>query len=188
MAEAAWLTDAPRDELLAAPAVLVRTRLADTDALVEAVNASLEHLRPWMPWAQVAATTESIGSFLAAADASWEARTEFQYLITEAETRAILGCCGLHARRGVGALEIGYWVHVGQVGRGLASAAAGALTQAALGLPGVSRVEIHCDAANTASAGVPRRLGYRLDRIEDHSPSTPGETDAFMIWIHQRTV
>lgn len=165
---------------------LRRTSLADTDGLVEAVNASLEHLRPWMPWAQVAATTESIGGFLAGADASWEARTEFQYLITaaEANSRVVLGCCGLHARLGVGALEIGYWVHVGHVRRGLASAAAATLTRAGLQLPGVSRMEIHCDPANSASAGVPQRLGYRLDRIETRLPATSGETDALMIWIH----
>jgi hypothetical protein len=39
---------------------------------------------------------------------------------TEASSRAILGCCGLHACLGIGALEIGYWVHVGHVRRGLA--------------------------------------------------------------------
>lgn len=180
----AWLA-APPEDLLAERAVLLRAHLSDAEALVDAVNASREHLRPWMPWAWVPATPESIGSFLAGADASWEGRTEFQYLIADAGSRAVLGCCGLHARIGAGALEIGYWVRVDRVRRGLASAAAGALTRAAFGLPDVERVEIHCDAANVASARVPRRLGYRLDRIENHTPTTPGETDKFMIWIHE---
>jgi RimJ/RimL family protein N-acetyltransferase len=188
VADDAWLGQAPPEEILAGAAVLRRTCPGDTAALVEAVNASLEHLRPWMPWAQLSASAESIGAFLAGADASWQAGTEFQYLIAEPDSRAVLGCCGLHARLEGGALEIGYWVHVEQVRRGLASAAAGALTQAALGLPGVSRVEIHCSAANIASAGVPRRLGFRLDRMEHHPPSTPGETDEFMIWVRERRV
>ncbi len=185
MIDAAWFLEAPPAEISAAPVILRRSSRADTDALVEAVNASLEHLRPWMLWAQVAATTESIGSFLAGADASWDARTEFQYLITEAGSPTILGCCGLHARLGIGALEIGYWVHVGHVRRGLASTAAGALTSAGLRLPGMSRMEIHCDAANRASAGVPRRLGYRLDRIENRPPTAPGETGALLIWVYE---
>lgn len=185
MIDAPWLLEAPPAELPAAAVILRRSSPADTDALVEAVNASLEHLRPWMPWAQVAATTESIGTFLAGANDSWDARIEFQYLITEPGSPTILGCCGLHARLGIGALEIGYWVHAGHVRRGLATTAARALTSAGLRLSGVSRVEIHCDAANRASAGVPRRLGYRLDRIENRPPTTPGETDDHMIWVYE---
>lgn len=185
MIDAPWLSEAPPAELPADPVILRKSSRADTDALVEAVNNSLEHLRPWMPWAQIAATTESIGSFLADANASWQARTEFQYLITEPGSPTILGCCGLHARLGIGALEIGYWVHVGHVRRGLASTAASALTSAGLRLPGVSRMEIHCDAANHASAGVPRRLGYRLERIENRPPTAPRETDAHMIWVYE---
>jgi RimJ/RimL family protein N-acetyltransferase len=50
---------------------------------------------------------------------------------------------------------------------GYATSAAGALTGVALSLPGVTRVEIRCDVANLASASVPRRLGYRLDRVVD---------------------
>ena len=183
MSEQAWLTEAPLAELPAASVVLRRTSRGDTDALVHAVNASLEHLRPWMPWARTAATSESIGAFLAAADATWEARTEFQYLITEPDSRTVLGCCGLHARLGSGALEIGYWVHVGHLRCGVAATAAAALTRTGLRLPGVSRIEIHCDVANSASAGVPRRLGFRLDRIERRTPFTPGETGAQMIWV-----
>jgi len=186
VSEEAWATQAPSEELPAGPAVLVRTAIGDTDALVATVNASLDHLRPWMPWAQVPATTESIGTFLAGANAAWEAGTEFQYLMAEPDTRSIVGCCGLHARLGVGALEIGYWVHVDHLRRGLASSAARALTEAAFGIDAVTRLEIHCDAANTASAGVPRRLGYRLDRVEAHPPSAPGETGRLVIWVLER--
>jgi hypothetical protein len=83
----------------------------------------------------VPASVESIGAFLSGADAFWQAGNEFQYLIAEADSAAVLGGCGLHARLGDGggALEIGYRVHVDNVRRGLASAAAGALTQAAFG-------------------------------------------------------
>ena len=59
-----------------------------------------------------------------------------------------------------------------------------ALTAAALALPGVERVEIHCDEANRRSAAVPRRLGYRLDRIEADHVSAPGDLGRSMIWVH----
>ena len=64
------------------------------------------------------------------------------------------------ARIGDGGLEIGYWVHPGFTGRGVATAAAAALTEAALALPGIDRVEIHHDILNLASGRVPAKLGY----------------------------
>ena len=80
-------------------------------------------------------------------------------------------------------MEIGYWVRSDHTGRGLATAAASALTSSALGLQGVSRVEIHCDAANLGSAAIPDKLGYRLDRVENRPPAAPGETARHMIWV-----
>jgi RimJ/RimL family protein N-acetyltransferase len=56
----------------------------------------------------------------------------------------------------------------------------------ALSLPGVTRVEIRCDVANLASASVPRRLGYRLDRVVDDRVTAPGETGRLMVWVVDR--
>ena len=50
-------------------------------------------------------------------------------------------------------------------------------------LPGVRQVEIQCDEANVASAAIPRKLGYRLDRVEAHEPEAPGEQGRRMIWL-----
>ena len=47
-------------------------------------------------------------------------------------------------------------------------------------------MEIHCDEANVRSAAVPRRLGYRLDRIEDDDVTAPGEIGRSMIWVAER--
>ena len=123
-----------------------------------------------MPWAQVPATRQSIGEFLDQAERDWERGREFQFAIRGrrgAEPEALVGFCGLHDRIGAGGLEIGYWVRSDCTGRGVATSAASALTASALGLDGVSRVEIHCDAANVRSAAIPPKLGFRLDRIED---------------------
>ena len=57
------------------------------------------------------------------------------------------------------------------------------LTERRPGLPGVTRAEIHCDEANQASAAIPRKLGYRLDRIDPHQPEAPGERGRRMVWV-----
>jgi len=184
--DVAWLDEYPPDQIAVGDLMLVRMTPPDAPELVTAVNASLSHLRPWMPWAQEPATSESIGDFLGNVGPQWDGYQEFQYLIRRTPTEPIIGCCGLHARIGVGALEIGYWVHVDHMARGVATAAAGGLTDAALQLRAVGRVEIRCDAANARSAAIPPKLGYRLDRIESRPPTAPGETDAHMIWVRDR--
>ena len=173
-------------ELLELPggAVLRRRRVADAAALNAAVCTDLEHLRPWMPWAKAAPTMEQTVEMSRAGEEVWDAGTDFMYVLgTDAEPGAVLGAFGLHGRIGPGALEIGYWVARSHVGRGLATAGARALTAAALALPGVLRVEIHCDEANTASAAVPPKLGYRLDRVERSLVTAPAETGRRQVWI-----
>jgi RimJ/RimL family protein N-acetyltransferase len=126
-----------------------------------AVQASLEHLRPWMPWAMgdVPDFEERI-AWLRAQRGDFDLDRNYSYGIFEPEGREIWGSSGLHRRVGEGALEIGYWVHVDHIGRGYATELSAALTRAAFEIMGVDRVEIHCDPRNVRSAAVPRKLGY----------------------------
>jgi len=175
--------DRPPDELAAGKLALLRYRGGEAPVLARAVSESLEHLRPWMPWAVPTPTEESLADFVRRALDQWETGESFNYWMRDVATAAFVGGAGLHARLGPAAIEIGYWVHVGWTRRGFASAAARALTSAGFGLSGVRRVEIHCDVANVASAGVPRRLGYRLERIVDDEAEPASRTGRSMIWF-----
>src|SRR3954463_12759934 len=99
---------------------LRRWSVDDVDAQVAAVNASLEHLRPWMPWAGEAATSESAGTFVRESIQQFEEGTAFNFAI-RADDGEIVGGAGLMARQGPGVLEIGYWVAAGHTGRGIAT-------------------------------------------------------------------
>ena len=70
--------------------------------------------------------------------------------------------------------------------RGYATACARALTRVGLALSDVDRVEIHTDEANVISAAIPRRLGYRLDRIDERPPDAPAESGRLQIWVMER--
>ena len=164
--------------------VLRRVRAADAGPIAAAVSASMEHLRPWMPWATPeAADPRTQRARVAEADEMWAAGTDFIYSVFTAEEDALVGAIGLHRRVGDAGIEIGYWIAEAQTRRGFGTAAAEALTAVALELPGVRRVEIHCDEANAASAAIPRKLGYRLDRVIAHEPEAPGESGRRMIWV-----
>jgi RimJ/RimL family protein N-acetyltransferase len=166
--------------------VLRRHRLDDAPALVEAINTSFEHIHPWMPWAAEPATIDSITTFLTGAIANFDAGAEFGYVLLDPTEQHVVGAAGLHQRRGPDIREIGYWVHVDWTRRGIASSAARALAELALGIPGVRRVEIHCDVDNVASAGVPRTLGWELSAIVPRSPDAPGESGREMVWTLDR--
>src|SRR4051812_19614922 len=88
---------------------LRRWTLEDVEAQVAAVNASLDHLRPWMPWAAEAATAESAGTFVRESIQQFDEGTAFNFAICTAAGE-IVGGAGLMARQGPGVLEIGYWV------------------------------------------------------------------------------
>lgn len=173
----------PAPELAAGPITLVSFRGDEGPELTRLVAENLEHLRPWMPWAADVPTEAAQTGFIAGSREQWDEGAAFGYWLREEASGEMVGCAGLHRRVGPSAIEIGYWVSASKVRRGYATAAARALTTAAFGLPGVERVEIHCDQANVASAGVPRRLGYRLDRIQDGPIEAPGESGPEMVWV-----
>ena len=163
--------------------VLRRPALADALLVAETLARNIEHLTGWMAWAPTAAVTEDAQrEQLAAVLESWDAGTEYRYLILDPDEERLLGLASLHRRIGPRALEIGYWVSVDHLRRGYATEAARVLTGAALALPDVDRVEIRCDEANTASAAVPRRLGYRLVRVDPKPPAAPLETGRNLVW------
>ncbi len=179
--------DVPPERVDAGPVVVRRLRASDAGAIAAAVGASLEYLQPWMPWATPSAADRGTQlARVAEADQRWESGISYTYSVLTAETGTLVGEAALHRRVGDGSVELGYWIAAGQSGRGYGTSASAALTSVALSLSGVNRVEIHCDAANAGSAAVARRLGYRLDRIEERRPEAPGESGRLMIWVLDR--
>jgi RimJ/RimL family protein N-acetyltransferase len=162
---------------------LRRWRIDDVDAQVQAINECLDHLRPWMAWAREPVTPATQGAYLGATVELWDRGVDFGFAVVDGADRLVIGGCGLHRRVGPGALEIGYWVHVDWTGRGIATAAAAALTRAALATPGIDRVVIRHEVGNLASEAVPRRLGYRCDGtgVPDDGPTAGRPTTTWSI-------
>jgi RimJ/RimL family protein N-acetyltransferase len=167
--------------------VLRRVHADDAEAIATAVGVSLDDLRPWMPWAtRDAAEPRTQLIRVTEADELWEAGTDFIYSILLVPALTVVGEIGLHRRVGEDGIEIGYWVDSRYARRGLGTEAARILTEVGLSLDGVTRAEIHCDAANQASAAIPRKLGYQLDRVDEHPPEAPGEQGHRMVWVRSR--
>jgi RimJ/RimL family protein N-acetyltransferase len=163
--------------------IVVRTYV-DTDiaTMVDVVNHNLEHLRPWMPWAQEPATAEAQLAWLRGSGVIRDDGTaDLPYGIFDADGR-LLGGTGFHVRGAPDAIEIGYWLDAAATGRGVMTLVVGALVDAVRGLAGLRRVEIKCDEANKRSAAVPRRLGFRFTAVEDREPAAAAESGHHQVW------
>ena len=156
-------------------------RAEDAEAQARAIEESLDHLRPWMPWA---ADEPKPHAERVAMIESWEAERragtgEYIGVWLDGE---VVGSCGLHRRIGPGGVEIGYWIHPAYVRRGLATEVARRLTATAFADPAIERVEIHHDRANVASGGVPAKLGFEHVGDTPKAPEAPGEEGVVCVW------
>ena len=165
--------------------LLRRWRVTDAERLERAVVESAEHLRPWMAWmTDEPQTLDQRRRLLLHWEQEWASGGDALYAVLV--DRAVAGSCGLHRRLGPRALEIGYWVHVAFVRRGIASRAAALLTNAAFAIPDIERVEVHHDKVNGASAGVPRRLGYRFVGEQRDEVTAPADSGIECVWRIER--
>ncbi len=172
-------------------------RPGDAPALVEAVNASLEHLRPWMPWAAQPAELEETEQRVRLGAARWLAREDlWLMLIRKADDHwlgdsgrlvggsdrlvggsdrlvggsgRLVGGSGLHRINWrVPHFEIGYWIRADAEGQGYVTEAVNGITAFAFDVLGAERVMIRCDSLNTRSAAVAERCGYTFEGLMLH--------------------
>lgn len=174
------------------PRMVIRCwKPGDAQLLKTAIDSSLDHLRPWMPFAANEPTdVQTKINLLRRFRGNFDLDVDYVYGIFDRDEAEVLGGTGLHTRIGKNALEIGYWIRADAVGRGLATEATAALTQTAFVVNGVDRVEIHCDPQNSASAAVPRKLGFMHEATLQRRIAfgDDGEMRDSMIWTLFRDV
>lgn len=147
--------------------LLIRAPLfGDGAAVHEAVLESLDELRPWMPWANIAPTIEESEISIRKSRLEFLGRTDFRLLLFHKETGQLVGSSGLHrmdwqAR----SFEIGYWVRTSYAGQGYITEAVEAIANFAVQVLEANRIEIRCDARNKKSAKVAERGGFTLEGI-----------------------
>jgi RimJ/RimL family protein N-acetyltransferase len=134
----------------------------DAPLLKEAVDSSIDHLLPWMPWAaHEPQSLEDKVALLRQFRGKFDLGQDFTYGIFTRDEQQVVGGTGLHTRIGDDAFEIGYWIRASRAGEGLGTESTAALTRVAFELTDVDRIEIRCEPENERSRAIPRRLGYR---------------------------
>jgi RimJ/RimL family protein N-acetyltransferase len=157
---------------------------ADARKLKEAIDANLDHLRRWLPWANSEPETlDAKIERLRHLRAGFDLGNDFTYGIFSSDESALVGGIGSHLRVGPNAREIGYWLREDHTGHGLATEAVAALVRVGFEIDRLSRLEIHCDPENLRSAAIPRRLGFTLDAtLRRRAFTHDGQERDQMIW------
>ena len=134
----------------------------DAPLLKEAVDSSIDHLRPWMPWAaDEPQTLDEKVQLLRRFRGQFDLGQNFVYGLFSRDESEVVGGSGFHLRVGDDAFEIGYWIRASREGEGLTTEVTAALTRVGFELCEVDRIEIHTEPGNERSMRIPLKLGYR---------------------------
>jgi RimJ/RimL family protein N-acetyltransferase len=149
----------------------------DAPLLKDAIDSSLDHLRPFSIW--IDDEPQSVDQKVALIEmfrAAFAAGESFVYGVFDREERVQLGGTGLHARVGPGGLEIGYFVRASATRQGIATECAAALTRVGFDICESDRIEIRIDPNNRKSFGIPQKLGFPVEAtLHRRLPARPGE-------------
>ena len=149
----------------------------DAEALFNALEASREHLRPWMEWVDRHQNIGDSAEYITRSLLEFTRRENIGLgIFDRADNQTVLGATGYHdIDWTVPAMEIGYWATQAAQGHGYISEAVALLTDFAMREFAARRIAIQCDPNNVRSRTVAERLGYQLEgQLRNKARTTSG--------------
>ncbi len=132
----------------------------DADAVAAAVQASIDELAPWMPWAT--AEYDRVSALQWVRGEIDPTSHRFAIVVDD----EIVGSCGLNKLDAENQrMNLGYWVRSDRVGRGHATAATKLLADYGLNHVGMRRLEVLMSVRNEASRRVAERAGAHYEGV-----------------------
>ncbi|MEO0338290.1 MAG: GNAT family protein [Bacteroidota bacterium] len=156
----------------------------DAPLLKAAIDESIPHLRPWMPWAKhEPETVEAKADRLRKYRGQFDLGIDYVFGAFSKDEKVQIGSTGLHARVEDQAREIGYWINVNYIKQGYATEIVKALIKVGFEIEELYRIEIRCDTHNVASFSVPKKLGFTHEAtLNNRLIFDDGEKRNVMIW------
>lgn len=157
----------------------------DAFLLKEAIDQSLDHLLPWMKWAEsepedIENKIQRIRTYRA----NFDRNNNYVFGIFLPDNSKQIGSAALKKTIGDDALEIGYWIHKDYINKGYATEVTSALVRVGFEVEKVERIEIHCDPLNKASLSIPQKIGFNQEGIlRSNAFDKEGNRELNMIWV-----
>ncbi|HVK62103.1 MAG TPA: GNAT family N-acetyltransferase, partial [Bdellovibrionales bacterium] len=113
------------------PRLLIKPRQVGEGATIaKAVCESLDHLKPWMPFAKTEPTNEQMEEHCRKSLSEFVSRTNFTLSIYDREGKTFIGSTGLHRPNwSLPSFHLGYWIHKDFEGKGFISESTNAVTR-----------------------------------------------------------
>ncbi|HET7540852.1 MAG TPA: GNAT family protein [Polyangiaceae bacterium] len=133
----------------------------DAASLKVAVDRSLSHLQPWLPWAASEPTPiEQKVAFLRKCRGEFDLGLDYAYGVFSRDESEVIGGAGLHLRQGLNVREIGYWVASAHCQKGYATEVTRALLRVGFEVDAASRIELRVWTENRPSRKIAEALGF----------------------------
>jgi ribosomal-protein-serine acetyltransferase len=147
--------------------ILLRAYFQDDVAnLHAAVVESLPELKPYLDFARDDYAMEQSERWITGCPENWLGGTAYDFAITDAQTGAFLGGCGLSRfDTGHRTANLGYWVRTSKSGRGIATAAARLLARFGIEDLELKRIAVAAAAPNIASQRVAEKAGATREGV-----------------------
>lgn len=155
------------------PRTIIRpVKAGDEYDINVAIQATLNDLQRWMPWAKDPSFA-STKSFVDRAQKEWLGNNakEFPMIVEHKQDHRIISVTGYNdqTQHNSRIYEIGYWLHKNYHGQGLMSECVVALTRFALEALQAQHVQICMQVDNTQSYNLAKRCGFHLKEIQSNN-------------------
>lgn len=138
----------------------------DWQPIYTAMQASMNELKPWLPFARQEQTEQDVQKTTKEAYLNFLSREDLRFHAFDKETGEFMISSGLHRINwDVRKFEVGYWVDTKHRGKGYVTELVKGLTSFAFRELAANRVEIRCDPKNSRSKAVAERSGFELEGI-----------------------
>ena len=138
----------------------------DETALHKAIHESIPIMEPWMAWANERYTTNMALNFVTVMRAQWADGSQYAFAITDANTGAFVGGCGLsQIHPAYHFCNLGYWVRTSRHGEGIAGRSAKLAAHFAFEKVKLIRAEIVIAVGNEPSKRVAEKIGAHYEGI-----------------------
>lgn len=115
----------------------------DAPLLKAAIEESLDHLQPWMLWANQEPTDlQKKINLIRTFRGNFDLDQDFTYGVFNQEETQVIGGTGLHPLPEEAAREIGYWIHKDHINQGLATEISAALTKVAFEIDNIEAYDV----------------------------------------------
>ncbi len=154
--------------------VLHKIRQKSAEEIFECIDRSRDFLREWLTWVDGTASSKDTGKYIKSVHHARGVRKELVFEIRyKGEIAGLIGIKDIDLMNNKA--EIGYWLGVDAIGKGIMIRSCEALIDYAFDEFRLNKIWIRCAIENVRSCNIPKQLGFLFEGVERHGELLHGK-------------